>query len=116
MTNYGDGTKRVPGLLFNIDYGLLLKFQLNPTELQVSKTNNYTPISVPGWTEPAIVWGSGNAKTVSWTLFFDSSFPAAQGGGLIPAIGVRDIQAVLESFLYPGLKINSPSIKSVKDF
>ena len=105
---------RVPGFMFNVEHGLFLQFQFNPMTLTINKSNQYTSIPVPGWTEPALLWAFGNTKTVSFRLEFESQHRVGPGN-LEPAIGVRDVHAVLESFLYPSTPIKSASLKGIKE-
>ena len=100
-------TYRIPGIIYSLDYGLFLRFQVNPTDLSVTKTNRFSTIPVQGWQDPVIIWSSGDFKTISFPLYFDSRYNRTPAPS--PGIGVRDVQAVLESFLYPQPKASFSS-------
>jgi hypothetical protein len=44
----------------------------NPTEYQLSQSNQFAEVAVPGLGAPLLQFGRGNARTLSMQLFFDT--------------------------------------------
>jgi hypothetical protein len=83
---------------------LLLKFQLNPIELDVTKEVKYQVDQVQGWEAPIVTWVSSGAKHIRFDLMFDRNEESISTGFThekLKPLGVMDFQAILESFLYP---------------
>jgi nucleoid-associated protein YgaU len=53
------------------DPAIPLKF--NPAEYQLSKTNNFAEIAIPGLESPPLQWVRGGAETLSMDLLVDTS-------------------------------------------
>lgn len=103
--SYNDRTSRVPGAMVNPDYGLFLKFMLNPEEITITKDNNYSSRDVPGWHTPQEWWTGGGFKSISFSLFYDKSDAVGSGGVNLHStqtpLGLRDVESVLQEFQYP---------------
>jgi hypothetical protein len=102
---------RVPGFLVNPQHGLLLRFLINPTPLQIRKATQYNTEGIPGWEGPIRWWTGGGDKTISFELFFDSSEAIRTTGVQVklPGVGIRPDLETLESFLYPRVAPFGPS-------
>lgn len=104
MANEKGLNNRLPGLMANIEAGLLIRFQLNPMEVEVTKEVSYDIENVAGWDAPIVTWVSGGAKHLRFDLMFDRTSEGV-GMGLshesAKFLGVMDFAAQLESFLYP---------------
>lgn len=105
---------RQSGYLFNDEYGLFLKFQLNPDEISRVVGSSYESISPTGWHAPIHTWTKGDSKTISFNLFFHKSGSSSDFlSKQVPGRGVLGIIALLESFQYPGVPIKYASIDTV---
>lgn len=101
------------GILANVQAGLALRFQFNPTRIKHNKEVNYSVTPIPGWDHPDIVFESGGLRTIRFDLMFDRSGQLDQGFvgpsdksnfqtiGKIPLVGTDAVKAIIESFLYP---------------
>jgi len=97
---------RIPGFLANPKAGLVLKFQLNPIELEDTKEVQYEVENVPGWDGPIITWVSSGARHIRFDLMFDRTEEGSSIGLYTKSfyydiVGVMDLKAILEGFLYP---------------
>lgn len=122
FTSYADAARRASGFLVAWDAKILLRFQINPASLQITKNTSWTNRQVPGWEAPIHWWQYGGDKTVKFDLFFDSTDSASSGGislfnpALPVAFGLQGVIAVLESFVYPRKGYESLfSISGIKD-
>ncbi len=92
------------GFITNPEIGMLLKFQVNPTQMEWEKTVSYDIQEVGGWPAPVVTWVSGGQKRIRFELFFDRS-KSGKASGLwkvdLPGVGVQGAIAILETFLYP---------------
>lgn len=104
-------SNRVSGILANLDFGLLLRFQFNPLELKFQKMNSYDVQRVTGWSTPRILWTGGEAYTVSFDLFLDGT-NGSNDGRTIPRVGtgVMGQISVLKSFQYPKRPVQFSSL------
>lgn len=103
---------RVPAVLFNIEHGLFLRFMINPFEITRSKGNSYEALSPTGWEEPIQTWTKGNARKITFEMFYDSTSSFNNVNKVkLPGLGVLDIIAILEAFQYPGVPVQYRSLK-----
>ncbi|MBX4215730.1 hypothetical protein KW797_02185 [Candidatus Parcubacteria bacterium] len=110
-------TLAIRGVLANLEAGLALRFQFNPTSIDITKDVNYSVTEIPGWDHPDIVFESGGAQRIKFDLLFDrtpvsSSLRDLSGGsgafttiGAAPLVGTEAVRAVIESFLYPQVDV-----------
>jgi len=52
--------------------GKPIKVLFNPTEYQLTQSNQFTEVGVPGLAVPPLQFGRGNARSLSMQLFFDT--------------------------------------------
>jgi len=118
MGTYSDAARRIPGALVNLQFGLFLRFMLNPTQIDVAKRPNYESRDVPGWRAPQRWWTGGAEKTISFTCYWDKSASRNTGGINLfvpstPGVGLRDVIATVESFLEPKQPTNANPFKDL---
>ena len=116
--SYGDEARRRPGILSNPQFGLLLQFMLNPEQMDIVKDPNYTERAVPGWRAPQKWWTSGGQKVITFSTFWDKTDARNTGGVNLftpptPGVGLRDVIAVIESFLEPKNPTEDVSLKDL---
>lgn len=95
--------------LVNINAGLFLRFQFNPSAVTRQKQVNYNVENVAGWDHPDILWESGGVKEVRFDAMFDKTQGAADSGFTLAGttlIGTDAVSAIIESFLYPQDDVN----------
>jgi hypothetical protein len=94
------------GMFHNIKDNITLPFMLNPQPISKNKNVTWDIEEIPGLDSPIYTFQSGGQKTISFQLFWDSI-----GSEYIPNFNnYKDIfsndlmlvEAILESFLYPG--------------
>jgi hypothetical protein len=109
--------KAIRGILANLDQGIALAFQFNPTSITIKKSSNYEIEEIPGWEAPTVTWKSGGIQRIEFDLLFDESVTETgpfqlttniNGASLlrnlpanIPFIGTEGYKAVIESFMRP---------------
>lgn len=118
MVTYSDAARRIPGALVNLQFGLFLRFMLNPTQIDITKDPRYAERSVPGWRAPQKWWTGGAEKLINFTSYWDKSEGRNTGGVNLfvpptPGVGLRDIIAVIESFLEPKQPTNVSEFKDL---
>ncbi len=91
------------GFLFSPD-GWFLRFMINPSEMEKSKSADWKLLNIPGMNRPVITYAGGNAKEISMKLFFDTSDSSMQSGMLMlndfRLSGVLGIEAVLDNLTF----------------
>ncbi len=98
--------RSIRGMLANVTQGLFYKFQFNPSVIKTDKPVHYGILSPAGWDRPIIQYERNGERTMEFDLIGDST-PGSQGQFESARLyGVRDMIAILESFMLPAVDMS----------
>jgi len=90
------------GLFHAPDLDLTLKFQFNPSEINIKKDVNYENIEAPQYPTQIITWAGNNQKELTFQLIFETfSVENESPSAIRRSLGTLGIEAILETLTLP---------------
>lgn len=82
----------------------------NPTDYQVSKSNQFSEVAVPGLSAPLLQFGRGNAQTLTMQLFFDTYDPRYADNRYSPGQDVTNFTEKVTDLMKLNAELHAPPI------
>lgn len=90
------------GLFYAPDLELTLKFQFNPSEINIKKDVNYENIEAPQYPTQIITWAGNAQKELSFQLVFETFTVENESPSAVRrSLGTLGIEAILETLTLP---------------